>query len=255
MKLVTWNVNGIRSVAQKGLFPWLERESPDVLCLQETKAHPSQLDETLIRPPGYKTFWSSAQKKGYSGVALFIKESEFDVREGLEVDEFDGEGRTLTAEFPDFFLINGYFPNGRHNLGRVPFKLRYSDTVMKFAKDLQATKGKPVIVCGDFNTAHREIDLARPKENEGNTGFLPEERAWIDNFIQNGFIDIFREFEKGPDHYTWWSFRSGARPRNIGWRIDYFFLTPELRERVQRSYHQPHVMGSDHCPVVLEINS
>jgi exodeoxyribonuclease-3 len=254
MKLVTWNVNGIRSVAQKGLLSWLEQESPDILCLQETKAHPSQLDETLIHPPGYKTFWASAQKKGYSGVALFVKESQFDVREGLEVDEFDCEGRTLTAEFPDFFLINGYFPNGQHNLGRVPFKLRYSDTVMKFAKNLQAAKGKPVIVCGDFNTAHREIDLARPKANEGNTGFLPEERAWIDTFIQNGFIDIFREFEKGPDHYTWWSFRSGARPRNIGWRIDYFFPTPELRERVQRSYHQPHVMGSDHCPVVLEIS-
>lgn len=253
MKIISWNVNGIRAVAKKGLGEWLAREQPDVLCLQETKAHPSQLDETFKNPKGYTTHWAAAQRKGYSGVALFIKKSECTVKEGLLIEEFDSEGRTLTAEFDDFILINGYFPNGQHTLGRVPYKLRYSDTVMEYAKDLRAKRKKPVIVCGDFNTAHREIDLARPKENEGNTGFLPEERAWIDKFIANGFIDIFREREKGPHHYTWLSYRAGARGKNVGWRIDYFFITPELRERVKKIYHQPHVMGSDHCPVVLEL--
>lgn len=253
MKLVSWNVNGIRAVAKKGLMQWLADERPDVLCLQETKAHPSQLDETLTKPEGYRTFWSSAKKKGYSGVAIFLREDNDLVREGLEIEEFDCEGRTLTAEFKDFILINGYFPNGQHDLGRVPYKLRYSDTVMDYAKKLKESLNKPVIICGDFNTAHRPIDLARPKANEGNTGFLPEERAWIDKFIANGFVDIFREHETGPDHYTWWSYRAGARGKNIGWRIDYFFITPDLKDRVERIYHQPHVMGSDHCPVVLEL--
>lgn len=252
MKLVTWNVNGIRAVARNGFSLWLEKEKPDIVCLQETKAHPTQLEPTLRNPPHYKTFWSSAKKKGYSGVALFLREDPICVKEGLGFEEFDSEGRTLIAEYPDFFLINGYFPNGQPDLGRVPFKLRYSDAVMEIALGLQKN-GKAVIVGGDYNTAHREIDLARPKENEGNTGFLPVERAWIDKFIVNGFVDIFRRFQSGPGHYSWWSYRAGARERNVGWRIDYFFITPELVEKVKRSYCQPEVMGSDHCPVVLEL--
>ena len=208
-----------------------------------------------MAPPGYRTFWSAAKKKGYSGVAIFLKREALSVTEGLQVPEFDDEGRTLVGEFEDFILINGYFPNGQHNLGRVPYKLRYSDTVMEHAHRLRREKTKPIIICGDINTAHREIDLARPKENEGNTGFLPEERAWLDKFLASGFIDIFRELEPGPNHYTWWSYRAGARPRNVGWRIDYFFITPELRPRVHKAYHQPQVHGSDHCPVVLELHA
>jgi len=255
MKLITWNVNGIRAAQKKGLMEWLARESPDILCLQETKAHPSQLGEELTAPPGYQTYWSSAKKKGYSGVALFLKYKPLDVQEGLGIREFDEEGRTLISEYPHFILYNGYYPNGQHDLGRVPFKLKYSDTVLAHALKTHKTKKKPIILTGDFNTAHKPIDLARPKANEGNTGFLPEERAWIDKLVSQGFIDIFRQFEAGPDHYTWWSYRAGARQKNIGWRIDYFFITPDLEARVKKIYHQPEVEGSDHCPVVLELKN
>lgn len=253
MKLATWNVNGIRAAAQKGFFDWLNAESPDVLCLQETKAHPSQLDSALLAPPGYTTHWSSAQKKGYSGVALYLKNPPLRVVEGTGVEKFDQEGRTLIVEYPNFVLFNGYYPNGQHTLVRVGFKLEYSDRALELAKKWQQETGKPVILTGDFNTAHKEIDLARPKENEGNTGFLPEERAWIDKLVGSGFIDIFRAFEPGPHHYSWWSYRAGARPRNVGWRIDYFFITPDLKDRVKSVRHQPQVMGSDHCPIVMEL--
>ncbi|HKX12352.1 MAG TPA: exodeoxyribonuclease III [bacterium] len=255
MKIACWNVNGIRAAAKKGLLDWLVKEKPDVVCLQETKCHPDQLEPELREPLGYSTHWSSAKKKGYSGVALFLNRQALAVAEGLSQPEFDDEGRTLSAEFEDFHLITGYFPNGQPDLGRVPYKLRYSDTVMEYAHNLRKKSGKPVIICGDVNTAHREIDLARPKENEMNTGFLPQERAWVDKFIASGFVDIFRERTPDPHHYTWWSYRSGARPRNIGWRIDYFFISPELRDRVQRVYHQPEVLGSDHCPLILELKS
>jgi len=253
MKIVSWNVNGIRACVRHGFLDWLNAEKPDVLCLQETKAHPDQLDESLRSPPGYTTYWSAAKKKGYSGVSLFVKNPVLRTVEGIGSQEFDDEGRTLICEFDDFYLVNGYFPNGQPDLGRVPFKLKYSDTVEAKALSLKAQSGKPVVICGDYNTAHREIDLARPKENEGNTGFLPQERAWIDRHLENGFIDAFREFEPGPGHYTWWSYRAGARRRNVGWRIDYFFITPELKDRLLKCYHQPQVIGSDHCPVVLEM--
>ncbi|MFO1463466.1 MAG: exodeoxyribonuclease III [bacterium] len=255
MKIATWNVNGIRAAGRKGFLDWMREERPDVVCLQETKAHPDQLDAELREPLGYRSFWSSAKKKGYSGVALLLNREPLRVEAGLGRPEFDDEGRTLTAEFKDFILITGYFPNGQPDLGRVPYKLRYSDTVMEHAHALKRATGKPIVICGDVNTAHREIDLARPKENEGNTGFLPVERAWVDKFLASGFVDIFREREPGPHHYSWWSYRSGARPRNIGWRIDYFFITPELRDRVSDIYHQPEVEGSDHCPIILELKA
>lgn len=257
MKLISWNVNGIRAVAKKGLFDWLAQEKPDLLCLQETKAHPEQLDEEILKPQGYQTFWSSAKRKGYSGTALFIRtESKIKpltVREGLEIPEFDVEGRTLIAEYPEFILYNSYYPNGGHELLRVPYKLSYSDAVLDHALKTKKSLQKPIILTGDFNTAHQSIDLARPKQNEGNTGFLPEERAWLDKLISKGFVDIFREFETEAGHYTWWSYRAGARQKNIGWRIDYFFVTPELKDHIKKSYHQPHILGSDHCPVVLEL--
>ncbi|MBI2336401.1 MAG: exodeoxyribonuclease III [Deltaproteobacteria bacterium] len=254
MKLITWNVNGIRAAARKGFLDWLIQEAPDVLCLQETKACPSQLDQDLLKPVGYTaTHWASAEKKGYSGVAFFVKESPLQVITGLGIPEFDCEGRTLTAEFADFILLTGYFPNGKDDLSRIPYKLRYSEAAKNFALTLKQQKQKPMIICGDINTAHQPIDIARPKENEGNTGFTPAERAWLTQFLQSGFVDIFREREPSPHHYTWWSYRANARANNVGWRIDYFFVTPELCPRVQRVYHQPHVMGSDHCPVVLEL--
>jgi len=253
MKIVTWNVNGIRAVQRKGLLDWLKDEEPDIFCVQETKAHPEQLDPELIKPNGYRTFWSSAVKKGYSGVAIFAKKEPIQVTEGIGVPKFDAEGRTLISEFNDFILYNGYYPNGQHDLGRVPFKLEYSDTVLQHALKAHKIKKKPIILAGDFNTAHKPIDLARPKANESNTGFLPEERAWIDKLVSAGFVDIFREFETGPDHYTWWSYRAGARQKNIGWRIDYFFVTPDFKSQVKKIYHQPDVLGSDHCPIVMEL--
>jgi len=252
MKLISWNVNGIRSVQKKGFFDWLSLEKPDILALQETKAHPTQLTEDVVKPEGYYTYWSSARKKGYSGVALFSREKPLEVQEGISLSHFDDEGRTLIAEYPNFFLINGYYPNGRNDLSRVDFKLEYSDAVLSLANKLKSSK--PVILCGDFNTAHQEIDLARPKENEENTGFLPHERAWIDKLLSHGFIDIFRQFQKEEGHYSWWSFRTAARERNVGWRIDYFFVTDSLQNQIKKSYYQPHVLGSDHCPVVLELS-
>ena len=253
MKLITWNVNGLRAVAKKGFHDWLHREKPDILCLQETKAHPSQLEVDLLHHDGYEVYWSSAEKKGYSGVATFSKVKPLVMTEGLNIPKFDCEGRTLIAEYEDFILFNSYYPNGRDDLSRVPYKLEYSDAVLERALKLHKEKKKPIILCGDFNTAHQEIDLARPKENVGSTGFLPIERAWVDKLVSSGFVDIFREFEKGPSHYTWWSFRSAARTRNVGWRIDYFFITPDLKSRVTKAYLQPEVTGSDHCPVVLEL--
>ncbi len=254
MKIATWNVNGIRAVQKKGLKVWLNQEMPDILCLQETKAHPEQLDDELLSPQGYSTFWASAEKKGYSGVSLWTQQKPLNLWEGLGIPEFDREGRSLIAEFPDFLLYNGYYPNGQPDLGRVPYKLKYSEMVLQHALEMQKSKLKPVILTGDFNTAHRPIDLARPRENEGNTGFLPEERAWLDRLLSHGFVDIFRERESKPHHYSWWSYRAGARERNIGWRIDYFFVTQELKNKVQDIYHQPEVLGSDHCPIILELN-
>lgn len=251
MKLISWNVNGIRSVAKKGFLTWLNQEKPDVLALQETKCSPGQLGEDLLAPLGYKSFWSSAKKAGYSGVALFVREKSPEIQEGLGITKFDDEGRTLVAEFDHFYLINGYYPNGRDDLSRVDFKLEYSDLALGLANKLRASK--PVLLCGDFNTAHTEIDLARPQQNIENTGFLPHERAWIDKLISQGYCDIFREFEKAGGWYSWWSYRAGARPRNVGWRIDYFFVDRAFRESVKNSYYQTQVLGSDHCPVVLEL--
>ncbi len=253
MKLISWNVNGIRACTRYGFLDWLSKESPDILCLQETKAHPDQLEKSLLSPMSYKSYWSSAKKKGYSGVALFLREEPLSVQEGIQIEEFDNEGRTLVAEFKNFFLINSYYPNGQPDLGRIPYKLRYSDAVMELALEFKK-KGKPVIMCGDYNVAHQEIDLARPKENEGNTGFTRVERDWLDKYISQGFVDVFRHFEPGPGHYTWWSYRAGARKNNVGWRIDYFFVTPDLKNQVKKSYHLPEVIGSDHCPVVLELH-
>lgn len=255
MKLLSWNVNGIRAIARKGAFEWLVKESPDIFCLQETKAHPEQLPENVLSPDGYHSVWAWAEKKGYSGVAIYSKKKPLSVTTGIGKSEFDAEGRTITCEFEKFTLINVYVPNGQSELKRVPFKMKFNEAFLKYCESLRKKQPR-LILCGDFNTAHQEIDLARPKENQNNTGFLPIERAFLDKMLSKkyGYIDIFREFEKGPGHYTWWDMKTAARERNVGWRIDYFFVTPDVKKYVTKAYLQPRVMGSDHCPVRLDIS-
>ncbi|GAB4512597.1 MAG: exodeoxyribonuclease III [Anaerolineae bacterium] len=253
MKLYSWNVNGIRAVQKKGFLMWLDQESPDIVGLQETKAHPEQLDELLIAPPGYNTYWASAERKGYSGVALYSKTEPLSVQIGLGIEEYDVEGRTIIADYGDFLFITAYFPNGGQDHSRVPFKMAYKAAFLDYCNQ-QRANGKAIIFCGDVNTAHQEIDLARPKENVKTTGFMLEERVWIDQVVGQGYIDIFRDLNPTLDGaYSWWSNRSGARERNIGWRIDYFFITPDLRERVATAAIHPEVLGSDHCPISLTL--
>lgn len=252
MKLISFNVNGIRAIEKKGFFDWVASENPDILALQETKASPEQLSDTILKPKGYKSFWASSTiKKGYSGVAIYTKKEPKSVTVGLGIDKFDVEGRTLIAEYDDFILFNIYYPNGSTGNKRVPFKMEFYDAFLDKAESLRK-KGKSLIICGDVNTAHTEIDLARPKENVKNTGFLPEERAWVTKFLDHGYIDTFRHFVKDGGHYTWWDYYTGARARDVGWRIDYFFVSQELLPRVKKAFILKEVMGSDHCPIGIE---
>jgi len=252
MKILSWNVNGIRAADKKGLFEWFKKENPDILCLQEIKASPEQVPLHLKNMPNYNIFCNSAERKGYSGVVTFSKDKPIDVKEGFGIEKFDNEGRTLIMEFPSFTLFNIYFPNGKKNQERLDYKLDFYDTFLGYADNLKANK-KNIIVCGDFNTAHKEIDLARPKENEKISGFLPIERAWIDTFIDHGYVDTFRHFNKKPDQYSWWDLKSRARERNVGWRIDYFFINKEFIPHIKKAFIMQDVMGSDHCPVGIEI--
>jgi exodeoxyribonuclease-3 len=254
MKLYSWNVNGIRSVQKKGFLDWLAQTDPDILCLQETKAQPDQLDQTLLAPPGYQTYWASAEKKGYSGVALYTKQTPQSVQIGLGRPEFDREGRTVIADYGEFVFIGAYFPNGQDDHSRVPYKMAYKAAFLETCQAYRQ-QGKGVIFCGDVNTAHQAIDLANPKQNQKTTGFLPLERAWIDEIVALGYVDSFRH--QHPEQaavYTWWSHRSGARERNVGWRIDYFFVTADLLPRLGPAQTHPKVLGSDHCPVSVEFN-
>ncbi len=252
MKLLSWNVNGMRAVEKKGFLDWLGKESPDILCLQETKAHPDQLNDGLLHPDGYRSFWSAAEQKGYSGVAVYSRRPPLSVITDMGVDVFDREGRLLMLDYGDFVLLNVYFPNGGAGNKRVPFKLDFYETFLKLTERLRR-QGKRLVICGDVNTAHTEIDLARPRENEKNTGFLPEERAWVTKFINKGYIDTFRHYCKEPGQYTWWDYKTGARARNVGWRIDYFFITPDLLPQLKQAFILNAVPGSDHCPVGIEL--
>lgn len=252
MNLLSWNVNGIRAALKKGLLDWLKKESPDVLCLQETKAHPDQLSPALLNPPGYHTFWNAAVRKGYSGVATFAKEKPVSVRTGFDAPGFDEEGRVVQTEFSKFTLLNIYFPNGKASEERLRFKLEFYEEALKYFERLRK-KGKKLIITGDVNTAHHAIDLARPKENETISGFLPEERAWIDKFLARGYLDTLRVFNKEPNLYTWWDLKTAARDRNVGWRIDYFFISEDLKPNLKDAYILPEVMGSDHCPVGISL--
>jgi len=252
--LCSWNVNGLRAVLKKGsFFEFMEKHRPDILGLQETKAEESQVSAGLKDLTGYHSVFSSATtRKGYSGVALFSREKPKSVSLTLGEERFDGEGRVIQADFGTFTLFNVYFPNGKARPERLQYKMEFYDRFLEVCKEL-LKKGKNVVVCGDVNTAHKEIDLARPRENRKISGFLPEECAWIDRFLAAGFSDIFRDLHPEPNQYTWWDMQSGARARNVGWRIDYFLISHSLRKRVQEAYILPEVMGSDHCPVGLKL--
>jgi exodeoxyribonuclease-3 len=255
MKIISWNVNGIRAAETHGFSSWLEQANPDILCLNETKAEPAQLSPSLVNPQvrgkPYFSYWACAKKKGYSGVAIFSKTEPLDVR-FMGKEEFDNEGRTLVADYEQFTLIAAYFPNSQDAGKRLDYKLNFCAAMLKLCNAL-VKKGRHIVLCGDYNIAHTPIDLARPKENEGNAGYLPEERAWMDTFVQAGYVDTFRHFHPGEkDHYSWWSYRAGARERNIGWRIDYHCVDREFLPMVQSSIIRPEVTGSDHCPVEIE---
>ncbi|HAZ07570.1 MAG TPA: exodeoxyribonuclease III [Elusimicrobia bacterium] len=254
MKLLSWNVNGVRAVWRKGVLQeWLRRQEADVYCLQETKARPDQLEPEVLNPCGCRGEWHWGEKKGYSGVATFSKTAPEKVERGFGVAEFDNEGRALITRHADLSLFNIYFPNGKRDDARLRFKMDFNESLLGVLERFRKRGDDKIVICGDVNTAHREIDLARPKENREVSGFLPQERAWIDRLLAAGFIDAFREFEKGPAHYSWWDMQSRARERNVGWRIDYFFISANLRPRLKRAFLQPEVMGSDHCPVGIEL--
>lgn len=251
LTLLSWNVNGLRAVHKKGFQAFVKKYKPDILCLQETKAHLEQLPEELVKIDAYHSFFSEAEKKGYSGTALYSRLQPRSLDYGIGKKKFDSEGRYLIAEFDDFLLFNIYFPNGKMP-GRLEYKMDFYNQFLKYIKKPLA-RGRKIIVCGDVNTAHREIDLARPKANQDISGFLPQERKWIDKFIEAGFIDTFREFNDKPENYTWWDYKSRARERNVGWRIDYFFVSKNMKEDLRDAFILPEVQGSDHCPVGIKI--
>lgn len=251
MKLISWNVNGIRAVIRKELFfPFVNEQKPDILCLQETKAHPEQVDIGLTEYPHH--YWNSAEKKGYSGVAVFSKIEPKRVDYGMGIQKHDTEGRILTLEFENYILVNVYAPNSKQQLERLDYRAKEWDRdFLSYLKVLELNK--PVVVCGDLNVAHEDIDLARPDDNHNSAGFTNEEREGFRNYIKAGFVDTFRELESLGGHYTWWSNFNKARERNIGWRIDYVLISKSLRKYLAKAFILPEVMGSDHCPVGVEV--
>ncbi len=254
LKLLSWNVNGIRAVYKKGFYQWFVSEKPNILCLQETKATADQFPNELKNVEGYNAYFVEAEKKGYSGVALYSKVKPEKIETGFGIERFDTEGRILIAYYDAFVLYNIYFPNGKASKERLQYKMDFYDAFLEHAEKVRK-KGKSIVLCGDVNTAHAEIDLARPKENENVSGFLPQERAWIDRFIAHGYTDTFRLFVKEGGHYSWWDYKTKARERNIGWRIDYFFVSNDLIPHVKDAFILATVEGSDHCPVgiILEL--
>ena len=252
MRIFSWNVNGVRAIEKKGFLDWIDQIAPDVLCIQETKAHFEQLPDTLKDIDGYHGYWHSGERKGYSGVATFSKKEPLHVQYGLGIEKYDKEGRVLITEFEDFLLYNIYFPNGQKDEHRLQYKLDFYDDLLEILND-QVASGVNVLVGGDWNTAHQEIDLANPKANQNNSGFMPVERAQIDTYIENGYVDTFRLFHDEPERYSWWTYRFGARQRNIGWRIDNFFTNQDFIENIADADIHEDVMGSDHCPVSIEL--
>lgn len=252
MKILSWNVNGLRAVFKKDFAQWVAKADPNILCLQETKARPEQVAKELETIKGYDVHFASAQKPGYSGVALFSKEKPLSVKQTFGVTRFDDEGRVLQADYGKFILFNIYFPNGKASPERLEYKMDFYEAFLMEMKKL-LKKDKKIIICGDVNTAHKEIDLARPKENSKVSGFLPQEREWVDRFLELGFLDTLRLFDQSPGLYTWWDVISRARDRNVGWRIDYFYASQNLKKNIKNAYILPEVTGSDHCPIGLEL--
>jgi exodeoxyribonuclease-3 len=264
MKIISWNVNGIRAVAKKGFDNFLKKEKPDVLCLQEIKISDAARAQHEFSARGgsasggdfadYDEYWNSAERPGYSGTVTLVESKKLKVEScvnGTRIKEFDREGRIQTLDLGRFYLVNAYFPNANHELSRLDYKLKFNDALLKYV--IKIEKLKPVIVCGDFNVAHEEIDIARPKDNQGNAGFTDEERAWMTKFLRAGFVDTFRDLNPKKIQYSWWSYRFDARVRNVGWRIDYFCVSKKIANKIKKAYILDNVRGSDHCPIVLEI--
>jgi exodeoxyribonuclease-3 len=257
VRIITWNVNGIRSVAKKGLFEWLQTQSADLIALQETRIDSASLSDELRCPPGYHAAWAFAKRKGYSGVATFSRQPPSEVHHQLGKPRFDDEGRFVATEHAGFILFNVYFPKGSGTLrdnSRVPYKLAFYDALFAHIRKVSQRRGKPVIVAGDFNTAHREIDVKNWRTNRKTSGFLPEERASFERHLKRGFVDIYREHHPEREQYTWWSQRIGCRERNIGWRIDYLWVSKELAPRITEAFILDQVRGSDHCPLGIVID-
>lgn len=253
LKLISWNVNGIRAVEKKGFVEEMLSWDADIVCLQETKASKDQLSDSLVNIPGYTSWWHSGEKKGYSSVAIYSRIEPVQIHEGLGLSEFDSEGRVITAEFADFYVTNCYFPNAQDELRRIDYRLAFGDALIDKLSTEYA--GKTRLICGDYNVCHKPIDIARPKPNEGKAGYSAEERQWMDKFIGLGYVDSFRMFNQEPHNYTWWSYRGGAREKNIGWRLDYFCVDMDSKDKVQNAGIMAEVMGSDHCPVSIQLES
>ena len=253
MDIFSWNVNGIRAVKRKGFLDWIKKESPDILALQEIRIQEDQIKKDLTDIDSYYSYFNYGERKGYSGVALYTKIEPNKVETGLGVDRFDEEGRVITAFYDDFVYMGIYFPNGKRSKERLKFKLDFYDELLDYAKTLR-DEGHNLIISGDYNTAHKEIDLINPGQNKNVSGFLPVERKWIDEFIDSGFIDTFRYFNPEKEKYTWWSYRTRARERNAGWRIDYHFVSEDLIDKVEKAVIHDDVMGSDHCPISITLD-
>lgn len=253
MKIISYNVNGIRAALNKGFIDWLKAANPDVVCIQETKAHKDQLDLSLFETAGYPFhYWFSAEKKGYSSVAILSKHEPNHVEYGTGIASMDYEGRNLRVDFDEFSIMSLYLPSGTND-DRLDFKLNYMAEFQEYVNNL-TNKIPNIIICGDYNICHTEIDIHNPKQNQNTSGFLPIERAWLGNFIDSGFVDSFRYLNKEPHNYSWWSYRANARNNNKGWRIDYNMVSESLKERIKRAYILPEAKHSDHCPIVVEIN-
>ena len=251
MKIISWNVNGIRAVLKKGFLDFINDFNPDIICIQETKAHPEQVDLDL---DNYKyKYWNSATKKGYSGTAIFSKIKPISVQNDMNIEKHDDEGRVICMELKNYFLVTVYTPNSKRDLSRLDYRSKEWDRdFLIYLKELE--KIKPVIFCGDLNVAHKEIDLKNPKTNKRNAGFTDEERLGFDNYINSGFLDTFRMYNKEPNHYTWWSYMFNSRAKNVGWRIDYFCISEILKNKITKSIILPEIMGSDHAPILIEID-
>jgi exodeoxyribonuclease-3 len=254
MKIISYNVNGIRAAINKGFLEWLKATNADVVCLQEIKATPDQIADLFqIEALGYHHFWYPAQKKGYSGTAIFSKKQPLHVEYGCGIAPYDQEGRVIRADFEDFSVISAYFPSGSSGDERQAFKMKFLEDFQEYANQLKLQIPN-LLICGDYNICHRAIDIHNPKSNAKSSGFLPEEREWMENFMNEGFVDTFRHLNPDPHHYTWWSYRAGARSKNLGWRIDYHLITKTMESKIKRAAILPEAKHSDHCPILLELD-